>query len=327
MIKDNGCDEASPSRASSSDVFGGIPGAVWLCGLLPMLDAAELSACRAGCQGLAKCLTDLTVAKTLGEMARRRLVAAMGFGMNVEDDDQVSANTAITTALRSMAQVNAMELESLVESAPYAGSQSISAVLALTEVLLGEVTPSFPPGSMLVWDANANLQKLCHFDCGSLEPSVILRLRRHAPAKPFCDWLEPQREQPRALTALQLLIHGVWELYAPRAALWESVAATATISDGAVKELRQSVRHGIFIERFCGLLNSPARTKRLMEESKGYFPYKAPQQLNFGHNRRQRTSQADKACSQKPQHSHQQKSWGGHSVHHGRRRHNKKNWY
>jgi len=330
----NICNEAKfalANKASSSDVFGGIPGAVWLCGLVPMLDAAELSTCRAGCKGLAKCVNDLAVAKALGEMARRRLVTAMRFGLRLEEGDQSKQNAKnlIQTALRSMDQVNAMELESLVESALYAGSQCISAVLDLTEILLGEVTPSNPPGSMLVRNASDILEKLCHFDCESVEPSLVLRLRRHLPADSFHDWLEPQRDQPRALTALQFLIHGTWQFYASEAAVWESVAATAAISDSAVQELRQSVRHGHFIEHFCGLLKSPARTRQIMKESKVQSPCGPPQKLKSRHNRRHRTdiNQGSNVCARKPEFSHQQRSWGGQCDYHGRRRRNKQEWW
>eukprot|EP00746_Dinoflagellata_sp_MGD_P168447 gnl/MRDRNA2_/MRDRNA2_99930_c0_seq1.p1 gnl/MRDRNA2_/MRDRNA2_99930_c0~~gnl/MRDRNA2_/MRDRNA2_99930_c0_seq1.p1 ORF type:complete len:385 (+),score=71.09 gnl/MRDRNA2_/MRDRNA2_99930_c0_seq1:101-1255(+) len=330
----NTCNDAKfalTNKASSSDVFGGIPGAVWLCGLVPMLDAAELSACRAGCKGLAKCVNDLAVAKALGDIARRRLVTAMCFGLRLEEGDQSKQNAKnlIQTALQSMSQVNAMELESLVESAPYAGSQCISAVLDLTEILLGEVSPSIPPGSMLVRDSSDILEKLCHFECETLEPSVILRLRRRLPGKSFHDWLEPKHDQPRALTALQLLIQGTLQLYASEAVLWESIAATAKISDSTVQELRQSVRHGHFIEHFCGLLKSPVRTRQIIKESKVRLPCGAPQKLRSRHNKRHQTdsSHVDNICARKPQSGHQPRSWGGQCDYYGRRRRNKQEWW
>merc|ERR1719191_859314 len=73
------------NNASSSDVFCGIPGAVWLCKLIPLLGAADLSACRTVSQALAKSVTNLTVAQALGETVRHRLASAMCFGLSIEE--------------------------------------------------------------------------------------------------------------------------------------------------------------------------------------------------------------------------------------------------
>lgn len=299
------------NNATSSDIFCGIPGAVWLFGLVPLLGAAELSACRTASQVLVKSVTNLTVAQALGETVRQRLESATCFSLSLEDGDgsRQHAKDLIKTALQSMVQIHAMELESLVESVLYAESQSISAVLALTEILLGEVTPSSPPGRILAQDASVVLKKLCHLDYESIEPSVILRLRRHVSAKSFDAWLEPHREQPQALTALQQLILGTWQMHAAEAAVWEDVASTAAISDKVVQELRQSVYQAAFVERFYCLLKSPTRTRQIIEESKVPLPNSVAYKKKSPHNKRDRCMHGNSHAEARPRRTQQHTQW------------------
>lgn len=254
---------------SSVDLFCCVPGGVWLCGLVPLLGVAELSAVRASGRGQAKCVTDPSIAQVVGETARHRLALAMRLGQNAEEsaNRRKQAKELIDNAIQSLAQVSSMELESLVASA---NSQSTKAILSLTEIILGEITPSLKSGDTLVKDPSDTLKKLRHLDYESMEPSVVLRLRRHASSN--CrTWREQQRDQPKALSTFQLLINAIWKFYEGDAVVWERMAGTAAISDVLVQELRASVQHGAQIDRFCRLVKAPAKAKQNIRKSKDCF--------------------------------------------------------